>query len=303
MHTYDFDFGPFTLSGEPGTADAALADRPRRTVLDKLLVDAAAAAGADVRESFVVDEILFEDGASPASEGTRRPAALSPSVPESLSVRMAGPPSWPARSSPSSTKKAPLLCGYYTYWSDLPMDGRFQTYIRPLRGFAAAQTHDGLTLVIAGWPASEFEENKKHVEQSYLSAIDRARVRGASPRGEAPGTVRRGDGAELLPQAVWSRLVLVGDAGYNKDFITAQGMLDAFRDAETCAGALDQVFTGARPFDEAMDEYQRDRDTRVLAMFEFTCQLATLEPPPPEMQQLFAAIGTAISRRWMHSCG
>ena len=25
-------------------------------------------------------------------------------------------------------------------------------------------------------------------------------------------------------------------------------------------------------------------------MYEFTCQLATLEPPPPEMQQLFAAI-------------
>ena len=55
-------------------------------------------------------------------------------------------------------------------------------------------------------------------------------------------------------------------------------------------GALDQVFTCARSFDDAMHEYQRDRDTRVLAMYEFTCQLATLEPPPPEMQQLFAAI-------------
>ena len=26
------------------------------------------------------------------------------------------------------------------------------------------------------------------------------------------------------------------------------------------------------------------------SMYEFTCQLATLEPPPPEMQQLFAAV-------------
>ena len=25
-------------------------------------------------------------------------------------------------------------------------------------------------------------------------------------------------------------------------------------------------------------------------MYEFTCQLATMEPPPPEMQQLFGAI-------------
>src|SRR5690606_12585083 len=31
-------------------------------------------------------------------------------------------------------------------------------------------------------------------------------------------------------------------------------------------------------------------DARVKAMYDFTCQLATLEPPPPEMQQLFAAI-------------
>src|SRR5213593_1435216 len=40
IHTYAFDFGPFTLSGAPGTAEAPVAYCPRRTVLDKLLVDA-----------------------------------------------------------------------------------------------------------------------------------------------------------------------------------------------------------------------------------------------------------------------
>ena len=39
-----------------------------------------------------------------------------------------------------------------------------------------------------------------------------------------------------------------------------------------------------------MDEYQRARDARVKAMYDFTCQLATLEPPTPELQQLLAAI-------------
>ena len=39
-----------------------------------------------------------------------------------------------------------------------------------------------------------------------------------------------------------------------------------------------------------MSEYQRTRDARVKAMYEFTCQLATLESPSPEMQQLFGAI-------------
>ena len=39
-----------------------------------------------------------------------------------------------------------------------------------------------------------------------------------------------------------------------------------------------------------MGEYQSTRDEHVLPMFEFTCQLATLEPPPPEMQQLLGAV-------------
>jgi 2-polyprenyl-6-methoxyphenol hydroxylase-like FAD-dependent oxidoreductase len=56
---------------------------------------------------------------------------------------------------------------------------------------------------------------------------------------------------------------LVGDAGYNRDFITAQGMQDAFRDAERCASALDEAFTGVRSFDAAMAAYQAARDTQV----------------------------------------
>jgi 2-polyprenyl-6-methoxyphenol hydroxylase-like FAD-dependent oxidoreductase len=83
---------------------------------------------------------------------------------------------------------------------------------------------------------------------------------------------------------------LVGDAGYNKDFITAQGMHDAFRDAELCATALDQSFSGASSFEAAMGGYQSTRDTQVLPMYELTCEFATLEPPPPEMQQLLGAV-------------
>ena len=82
---------------------------------------------------------------------------------------------------------------------------------------------------------------------------------------------------------------LVGDAGYNKDFITAQGILDAFRDADLCATALDEYLSGAQPFEDAMGDYQRTRDAQVGAMYEFTCELATLEPPPPELQQILEA--------------
>lgn len=82
----------------------------------------------------------------------------------------------------------------------------------------------------------------------------------------------------------------MGDAGYNKDFITAQGIADAFRDAELCATALDEAFSGACSFDVAMGRYQTTRDQHVLPMYEFTTQLATLEPPPPELQQLLGAV-------------
>jgi 2-polyprenyl-6-methoxyphenol hydroxylase-like FAD-dependent oxidoreductase len=84
--------------------------------------------------------------------------------------------------------------------------------------------------------------------------------------------------------------VLVGDAGYNKDPITAQGMSDAFKDAELCSTALDEVFCGVRSFDEAMAGFHRTRDAHALPIYEFTTQLATLAPPPPEVQQLLGAI-------------
>jgi hypothetical protein len=39
-----------------------------------------------------------------------------------------------------------------------------------------------------------------------------------------------------------------------------------------------------------MSAYQRARDAHVLPIYEFTTQLATLEAPPPEMQQLLGAV-------------
>jgi 2-polyprenyl-6-methoxyphenol hydroxylase-like FAD-dependent oxidoreductase len=59
IETYSFDFGAFTITGNP-RADGGIATAyaPRRTVLDKILVDAAGEAGAEVREDFAVDEVI-----------------------------------------------------------------------------------------------------------------------------------------------------------------------------------------------------------------------------------------------------
>ena len=55
-------------------------------------------------------------------------------------------------------EKPKLLAAYYTYYSGLPMNGRFENYVRPSADSPRGPTNDGLTLVIAGWPFAEFDE-------------------------------------------------------------------------------------------------------------------------------------------------
>jgi 2-polyprenyl-6-methoxyphenol hydroxylase-like FAD-dependent oxidoreductase len=292
IDTYAFDFGPFTIVGAPGTREAPVAYCPRRTILDKLLVDAAAQSGAEVREGFGVDEILIEDGRVVGIRGRskhggciaeRAEIVIGADGRHSFVVEAAEPECY--------DEKPVLLVAYYTYWSGLPMSGRFETYIRDKRGFAAAPTHDGLTMVIAGWPYAEFDDCKEDIKGNYLKTIGLApafadRLRDARREARFAGAAV----PNYFRKPYGPGWALVGDAGYNRDFITGQGIMDAFHDAELCAVALDKAFSGAQPFDAAMSEYQRVRDARVKAMYEFTCTLATLEPLPPEMQQLFAAV-------------
>jgi 2-polyprenyl-6-methoxyphenol hydroxylase-like FAD-dependent oxidoreductase len=83
---------------------------------------------------------------------------------------------------------------------------------------------------------------------------------------------------------------LVGDAGYHKDSITAQGITDAFRDAELLTHAVDASFSRGLAFDDAMTQYEQQRNQAAMPLYDLTCQFAMLEPPRPETQQLFAAL-------------
>src|SRR5687768_10019702 len=293
IHTYQFDLGPFVISGTPGTDDTSpVAYAPRRTVLDKLLVDTAAEAGVQVREGFVVEEILG-DGAEVT--GIRGHQKHGPSATERARVVIGadGIHSIVARAVGAAEYHGhdPLVAGYYGYFSGLPTHGRFEAYDAPRRAIALWPTHDDLTLVIAGWPTSEFEANKQDIEGHWMKAIDMVpplaqRVRAARREERLVGMMVRG----YFRKPFGSGWALVGDAGYNKDFITAQGISDAFRAAEWCTNALDASFSGSSTFDEAMTTYQTTRDKASFAIYEFTAQVAALEPPTPELQQLMAAI-------------
>src|SRR5262245_25929936 len=151
VHTYLFDFGRLLLSGSPGTADAPVSYAPRRTVLDKLLVDAAVEAGAEVREEFTVTDLVAEGG---AVAGIRGHAKGGAPVTERARVVVGadGLHSFVAKAvHPEQYHEKPkLLAGYYTYWRNLPMDGRFETYVREARGWAVWPTNDDLTLLVVG---------------------------------------------------------------------------------------------------------------------------------------------------------
>ncbi len=69
---YHFDFGPITISGTPRLPEGLPAYAPRRTVLDKILVDGAVEAGAEVREGFTADEVLIEGGVVVGIRGSQR---------------------------------------------------------------------------------------------------------------------------------------------------------------------------------------------------------------------------------------
>ena len=291
IDTYMFDFGPIAITGAPGTPDSPVAYCPRRTILDKLLVDAAAEAGAEVREGFIVEEIVREDGIVTGIRGRNHDGT---SVTEKARVVIGadGRHSLVAKAvEPEQYNERPeLMCAYYAYWSNLPMNGRFETYVRPAHGYAAAPTHDGLTLVVGGWPRAQFENKKRDLEASYLSLFDSsdfgARIKNARRESKLFGAIS----PNFFRKPFGRGWALVGDAGYTKDPITAQGMSDAFRDAELVVAALSAAFSGTQSYDAALGAYQAMRDQQVMPMYEMTCQIASMEPPPPEMQQMLGAM-------------
>jgi flavin-dependent dehydrogenase len=63
ISSYRFDFNRVVLTGTPPPfeEEVSLAYGPRRTVLDKILVDAAVESGAELREGFSVDALTYDD--------------------------------------------------------------------------------------------------------------------------------------------------------------------------------------------------------------------------------------------------
>jgi flavin-dependent dehydrogenase len=292
---YRLDLGPFAIAGAPRGTDAAPhAFAPRRVVLDSILVEAAAEAGADVRQGVSVDGLVAEDG---VVRGIRARDRSGVSFEERARVVIGadGVHSSVARwvDAPTTHEVPALEALYYAYWSDFPTDGEFQLYQRDQRGFGVIPTNDDLTVVVVTWPVDEFEANRTDLLGNYLRAFDQDPS--LAERARAGRRETRLVGAKM--QNFYRRShgpgwALIGDAGYHKDAVTAQGMTDAFRDAEAVSSALDEAFSGRRSLDEALAAYERARDESTRPMFDLTCQLASHDEPSEEEVGLFASIAS-----------
>jgi 2-polyprenyl-6-methoxyphenol hydroxylase-like FAD-dependent oxidoreductase len=89
--------------------------------------------------------------------------------------------------------------------------------------------------------------------------------------------------------------VLVGDAGHTKDPVSANGISNAFRDAELAARAIDQALRDA-PEEDAFAQYHSQRDSMSQDLYEITSEMAAYNWDSDRMIHLILRFSQAVSR-------
>lgn len=177
------DVGPIVLRGAPaGAGGVTDAYAVRRTVLDEMLVGAAAAAGAEVRERFPVSELLVE-GARVTGIRCRAVGGATVTERARIVIGADGMNSLVARSVEAPTYNAhpSLTCAYYSYWSGVDVQGA-ELYARPGQMIIAAPTNDGQVFVIVYWPT---QSSTGSVLTSRATSSARSSSRPGLPSGSA----------------------------------------------------------------------------------------------------------------------
>ena len=293
IHNMGFNPGPFELMGTPPSPPGIEGTvAPRRIKLDKILVDAAVEAGAELRENCIAEEITMSDG---SVTGIRCQSKGGSAITEKARIVIGadGRNSILAQSvnAEKYNDQPPLTCWYYTYWSGINAKG-LTLYLRPNRAFGTIPTNDGLTCIPVIATANEFHEFRSDIEGNYMKTLELS--------DEFADLVRQGkredrfygmsDVPNFFRKSFGPGWALAGDAGYHKDPITGQGISDAFYAAESLAEAIDAGFSGKEILETALAQYEKRRDEKSLPMYGLTCEWATLQPPPPELQYLLAAL-------------
>jgi flavin-dependent dehydrogenase len=256
---------------------------PRRYLLDKILVDAAVAAGAELRERFRVDEIVMDGervtgivGHAPDHKPVREDARFVIGADGHHSIVA------DAVHAPVYREREALTGGYYSYWSGVDLPGA-EVYVSDRGGVLAFPTNGGQVCVAAGRATEHFREYRANIEETFFWILDAspsfaAKVRAGTREERWMGTA---DVPNFFRKPWGPGWALVGDAGYMKDPTTGLGIADAFRDAGLLAAALDNVLAGRRAAADALASYQQQRDEAAIPMYELTLQMASGQLGPP----------------------
>ncbi|GAA4327464.1 2-polyprenyl-6-methoxyphenol hydroxylase-like FAD-dependent oxidoreductase [Actinomadura luteofluorescens] len=272
-----FDAGEVVLDGSfPPFEGADALYSPRRTLLDAALVDAARSAGADVRENFRVEELVWSEGRVVGVRGRER-LGSSVALRARIVVGADGKNSFVASAVGARTYRQRPVRAFacYTYFSGLPVTAG-EVYRRRGRLVAVFPTNDDLTMVYLSEPLSGFEVFRRDIEKHYLAALD-----GCGDLGGRAREARREERLRTTPdQPNRFRLphgpgwALVGDAGVVMDSVSAQGITNALRDADLLAEALSAELDGV----PSLAAYHRRRDRAVRPMYDHTVGLAGHSP-------------------------
>jgi len=265
---------------------------PRRTVLDKILVDAAVAAGADLIEGFSVDELLFTEGRVSGVRGRER-GGQPVTFEARFVVGADGIHSTVAEQVQAQeySSAPPGTAYWYTYWTGTDFT-QFVFSRGPGRELFVAPTHEGAVVVLVGVKHAEFREFRTDIEGNYHRVLDQfpgLRERILAGRREEPFY-----GSRFTKQ--WMRLpygpgwALVGDAGYHRDPVVGVGMSDAMVHAERLVDAIDEGLSGVREMAAALAEFHAWRDQRVESTYEYAKRIATLDPMPSQMMDVLTAL-------------
>jgi flavin-dependent dehydrogenase len=267
---------------------------PRRTLLDPLLVDAAARAGAEVRHGVAVAGVArLGDGRVVGVTG-RDGSVLATAR---LTVGADGLRSTVAAAVGARAYRQGRAASAFTYryWAGLPAE-RYDWYYRPGVTAGRIPTNGGLTCVWVGVPAARFATLR---DPDLATGYHRSLAGGVPDladalRGATPvGPVRGFGGVPGYLRTPWGPgWALVGDAGYFKDPITAHGITDALRDAELLARAAGEAHRTGRER-PAFAGYRRTRDELSGALFAVTERIAAYGWDTPRVRDLLLALSTA----------
>src|SRR6185436_13962648 len=288
--TFSYSTEDTTVAIEPRYGVDALY-APRRTVLDRILVDAAVESGVEFEYGVQVRDIRMDGRGRVRGIEAGRLGLLE----AGLIVGADGLHSGIAR----LVGAWPLFVGHhrtgvlYGYWENLPADGFYWGY-RAAASVGVIPTNGNASLVFVSWPSQRFEETVRGDVPGAYRRLIRETFPDLDEKLAAARPVERirGFGGHIgfIRKSAGSGWALVGDAAYFKDPLTAHGITDALRDAEFLARAI------LRGTPQAWSDYETTRLELSKPLFDLTDKIVSFEHQDAELQALHRAFSGEMNR-------